>query len=561
MKKDQELLLAVEDIDSEGAVFNRRRLEDEDQSPLIGDDSSLIDSDDTSLKSTPLDQLPWYRRPSVRTSNGQFWYAANESWKIFWLLTPFALSALAFGGVIVPKVNLILTLICNDYFRDNPPNDRGIIFTLDVEERCRIPEVQARVATFKLLMSLISGILAAVVAPKLGALSDRYGRTRMSVIVNTGMIINELITIVAATFSKQVSVWWILVGAIFDGGGGSFNASMALAHSYAADCTPYNKRNVVFGYFHGCLYTGIAAGPVIAGYIIKRTGKMIVMFYLASGCHMIFALMLLFIIPESVPKSRQLAAREKHREAQSNQPTLALFAKLRALNILEPLKILYGPDAPPAVRRNLVLLASTDAIVFGLGMGASTVVLLYSNYVFGWQTWEQSKFTSIVNSCRVSCLLVILPTITHFYRKHQEKSKSRRVLPEPDTPHGTDNFELSVIRTAIFADAIGFLGYGAAPTGQLFTLSGAITSIGGTASPTMQAALTKHVPKENVGQLLGAMGLLHSLGRAIGPFVFTGIYAATVSVFPQAYFVVLAAFFGVAWIVSWFVKPGGEFSK
>jgi len=407
-------------------------------------------------------------------------------------------------------------------------------------------------------MSLISGTLAAVVAPKLGALSDRYGRTRMLVIVNTGMIINELITIVAATFPRSVSVWWILVGAIFDGAGGSFNAAMTLSHSYASDCTPYNKRNVVFGYFHGCLYTGIAAGPVIAGYVIKVTGDVITMFYLAAGCHLVFALMLLFVIPESVPASRQRVAREKHLETQTIRPSLPILSQLRVLNIFEPLKIVYGPDAPATVRRNLILLASTDTIVFGVGMGAQTVVLLYSNYVYGWDTWEQSKFTSIVNSCKVSYLLVAIPMITHWYRNRQAKSRPLQPLSDPDSPHGTDNFELAVIRVAIFADIVGFLGYGIAPTGDLFTLAGAIASIGGSASPTMQAALTKHVPKENVGQLLGAMGLLHALGRAIGPLVFTGIYAATVGVFPQAYFVVLAACFGLAWTVSWFVKPGGE---
>jgi hypothetical protein len=70
MNKDQELLLAVEDIDSEGAVINRRRLEEEEeQSPLIGEDSITLDGDNASLKSIPFDQLPWYRRPSVGTSH------------------------------------------------------------------------------------------------------------------------------------------------------------------------------------------------------------------------------------------------------------------------------------------------------------------------------------------------------------------------------------------------------------------------------------------------------------------------------------------------------------
>ena len=131
----------------------------------------------------------------------------------------------------------------------------------------------------------------------------------------------------------------------------------------------------------------------------------------------------------------------------------------------------------------------------------------------------------------MSYLLVVIPMITHWYRNRQARSRLPQPLPEPDSLHGTYNFELMVKRAAIFADIVGFLGYGIATTGDLFTLAGAITSIGGSASPTMQAALTKYVPKENVGQLLGAMGLLHALGRASGPLLFTGTYAATVGVF------------------------------
>jgi hypothetical protein len=74
----------------------------------------------------------------------------------------------------------------------------------------------------------------------------------------------------------------------------------------------------------------------------------------------------------------------------------------------------------------------------------------------------------------------------------------------------------------------------------------------------MQAALTKHVPKEKIGQLLGAMGLLHAVARVIGPIVFTGIYAATVGVFPKAYFLVLTTMFAFAFVVSWYIRPGGK---
>lgn len=264
---------------------------------------------------------------------------------------PFAFSALAFGGVIVPKVNLVLNLICHNYLKHQSLVDPDYIFSLDtVDDRCRIPEVQSRVSVFKLAMSAISGSLAAVVAPKLGELSDRYGRTPMIVWINTGMIIMEIITILAAQFPDTISVYWILVGAMFDGMGGSFIASMAISHSYAADCTPSSKRSVVFGYFHGCLFTGIALGPIIAGYIVKVTGDIISMFYLAAAVHICFILLLIFVIPESVPKLRQMTAREKHREDVSSQPSSTWHHQLRAFNLFEPLKILYGPGASSAVK-------------------------------------------------------------------------------------------------------------------------------------------------------------------------------------------------------------------
>jgi Major Facilitator Superfamily len=422
-------------------------------------------------------------------------------------------------------------------------------------DECRIPEVQQVVATFKLTMSILSGILAAIVAPKVGALSDRYGRTVMLAYVNGGQILHELITILAARFPVAVPYQWLIVGAVFDGLGGSFITAMAISHSYASDCTPSSNRNVIFGYFHGFLFTGIAVGPVLAGYIIKVTGDIISMFYLAFGVHITFFLMLVFIIPESVPRSRLHAAREKYRRdslRELDRPA-SWSQKLRPLNLLEPLKILTSPTSPPAIRRNLILLAATDTIVFGVGMGANVVILLYSNYVFGWDQWAQAKFTSIVNSCRVTYLLAVLPLVTKIYRSRRPPHPT----PPPGMLEGTDGFELTVIRVAIAADVAGFLSYSLSGTGLAFTLSGALASLGGIGSPTMQAALTKHVPKESVGQLLGAMGLLHAMARVVGPTLFMGIYAATVKVLPQAYFFILAGMFSIAFAVSWSVKAGG----
>jgi MFS family permease len=290
--------------------------------------------------------------------------------QVYWLLGPFVLAAVAFGGIIVPKVNLILSLICREYFADRQLADPDFAFLpIDFNEdnpQCRIPEVQARVSMFTLYGGLISGILSAIIAPKLGALSDRYGRKKILLITTSGVLLSEIITIFAANFPETFPVNVILVGYVFDGLSGSFIAAMALSHSYATDCTPPQKRNVVFGYFHGCLFTGVALGPLFAGYVVKWTGKIVSMFYVSLGCHIFFIFFLLFVIPESLSKSRQLLAREKHRiSVEAAGPAADWINQARSFNLFAPLKVLYptGPGTSPAVRRNLLLLAAVDTII------------------------------------------------------------------------------------------------------------------------------------------------------------------------------------------------------
>jgi len=143
--------------------------------------------------------------------------------------------------------------------------------------------------------------------------------------------------------------------------------------------------------------------------------------------------------------------------------------------------------------------------------------------------------------------MVLLPIATRLVRGSNGTSKQRNT--------GSDQFDLYVIRVAVLFDMAGFLGYTLARTGSAFILSGALASAGGIGSPTLGSALTKHVPPERTGQLLGAVGLLHALGRIIGPVIFNAIYYATVDKFRQTVFICLTTTFGLAFICSLFIRP------
>ncbi|KAK7514702.1 tetracycline-efflux transporter-like protein [Phyllosticta citriasiana] len=529
-------------VSSVGGFHSRTGTEDE-RAPLL----PKVDDDDRPPPYSEFAALPWYRRPSV-----------------YWMLPMFFITALANAGIIVPKMNLIISLICRRYFADEAISNPILAnLPLDVgtgNPECHSAEVSAQVAQFTLYGNLMSGILCAITSPKLGALSDRYGRLRIIVITSTGMLIGDAIILCAANFPDKFPVNWILAAYAVEGLCGSFIAAMAIAHSYATDCIPVDRRSTVFGYFHGALFTGIALGPIVSAYLIKAMGSIVSIFYISIGVHIAFILFTGLFVPESLTKARQAAAREKHAlERAAIPPSSDWINQIRNFNLFEPLKVLFpkGRGTSPALRRNLLLLAAVDTTVFGVHMGAVYVTIIYTSHMFNWSNFETSRLVSISNGSRVFFLLIVLPLINRVFRGRATRGDQDglgRTNNRP--PAGADAVDLGIIRVSIFFDTLGYLGYTLSRSSNLFLISSAVAAAGGIGSPTLQSSLTKHVPPDRTGQLLGAIGLLHALARVVAPTVFNAIYAATVASFAQAVWIALTAVFAVAWAASFFVRQG-----
>lgn len=462
----------------------------------------------------------------------------------------------------MPKLNLVLALICKDYLAEKARQDPTYILVpvlLDVDNpQCRIPEVQSLASQFMLYMTVITGILSAIMSPKLGAWSDRYGRTRFLALSSAGLFLSEIVTILAASFPDHVNYRWLFAGAVFDGMFGSFTASMSTTFAYASDCTPASRRAVAFSYFHACLFSGIALGPLVAALLLKLTGNVVLLFYFVLGANIIFVAFILLVVPESLTQKRQKMARASF--AASKQPQFlnprTCVQSLRAL--FEPLSILWptesGSSAP--LRRNMALLAMVDTISFGVAMSAMTVIVYYVGFQFGWDSKQTSLFMSTTSTSRVTGLLVILPILNHFlFKKAKLGSRIEQHTSERHT--GSDVSELIIVRFALLIEVIGFGGYALASRGATFVLFGVVAALGGIASPTLQGALTKHVPPDRVGQLLGATGLLHALARVGGPAAANFVYAKTVKSVPQTIFYLLSASFGLAFLCSCFIQPNG----
>jgi hypothetical protein len=285
---------------------------------------------------------------------------------------------------------------------------------------------------------------------------------------------------------------------------------------------------------------------------MKATGSIMIVFYVALGCHVFFIIFLLLAIPESVSEERQQHAREKYRIRMLASRNETWLRRAKNYNFFQPLSILWprGEGSSTKLRKNLFLLAAIDTTMFGVAMGTLQVILIYCEFKFGWDAIKSSMFLSAVNMCRVTALVVGLPLLTRWVRGPVEK--------QPSGQRGADSLDINIVRFAILFDLLGYIGYATVQTGGLMILAGMIAALGGIGSPTLQSALTKHIPSDRTGQMLGASGLLHALARVVAPTIFNLIYSQTVGIFPQTVFVCLASVFVVAAIMSWFLKPNGR---
>ncbi|KAF3480732.1 uncharacterized protein GIQ15_06079 [Arthroderma uncinatum] len=496
---------------------------------------TLLSHEPAGADGTDFSYLPWWKRPSV-----------------LWLLPPLLPFTLAFGGVAVPKINLMLTLICQEYLSDRAAKDPTFTYLPVIfggeNPQCRTPEVHALVSRFQLVMNLVAGVLSAVVSPKLGLLSDGYGRTRIIGLCTLGTLLGEVVTAIVATFPNYFSVNFLLLGAFFDGMFGSVTAAVALTQSYAADCTPASKRNVSFGYFHGVLFIGIALGPLAAGYLIKATGDVRLVFYAVVACQVIMPIFITLITPESLTKERQKRNRVE-RDIKPLDMNKLRLQDFNPLNLLKPLSVLFpltdksitqgasGKSRVKLLQRNLIILAAIDTALFGVTMGTMGTLILYVEYMFGWGNIESSLYVSVSSTVRVIVLLAILPLLTHWLR-----NRRRNTAREGHKNSGSDMLDIGIIRGSILFELLGYVGFCLVRTGPLMMLCGVIIAMSAMASPTINSTLTKHLPPDRTGQLLGAIGLLHALARVVAPTILGFVYSWTVGTMPQAVWIGLAVY-------------------
>lgn len=132
------------------------------------------------------------------------------------------------------------------------------------------------------------------------------------------------------------------------------------------------------------MYTGVAAGPVLGGLLIRSTGNILSVFYFASILHGVYAILVLFILPESLTRARARGARLRRRQEEANQasggraldPFKTIARLLRPLIVLLPDKSSANALKQGSKDWNLFLIAIAYGLFTSVMVSVATTIYL-----------------------------------------------------------------------------------------------------------------------------------------------------------------------------------------
>jgi DHA1 family tetracycline resistance protein-like MFS transporter len=326
------------------------------------------------------------------------------------------------------------------------------------------------------------GLMQFIFMPMLGAISDRVGRRPVLLYSLAGMGLNFLTTAWAPNLAC------LFIGRII---GGASSANMSVASAYASDITTHENRAKSFGKIGAAFGLGFIAGPMLGG--ILGGIDLHLPFYVAAALSAVNFIYGYFYVPESLPMT------------QRREFKLVRVNPLSALSRLVKRKEIRG----------LV-------IVFALATCAQMMLhstwVLYTHFRFNWTPTQNGMALFCVG---VASVVVQAGLLGKFIKLFGE-------------------VKLSLLGLA--SGCITYTLYGLATQGWMMYVFILCNLLAFGAMPALQGIISKAVPSNEQGELMGALQSVSSVGIIVMPLA-GGFLLAEVSHLPPSDWRIGATFF------------------
>lgn len=304
-----------------------------------------------------------------------------------------------------------------------------------------------------------------VCAPILGNLSDQYGRRPVLLLSLLGFGIDYILLSLAPT------IWWLFIGRVVSG---IFGASFTTASAYIADISSPEDRAKNFGMIGAAFGIGFIIGPGIGG-LLGEFGPR-VPFIAAAVLSLMNVLYGYFVLPES------LAADHRRKFSWRRANPLGSLIQLKKYK--------------------------------GVGGLIVALVFLYTGGHAVQSTWT---FFNIEKFQWSNSLLGISLTVIGLLIALVQGGLIRFTSPWLG--------DVKSIYVGLLFYASGLFLFSFATQGWMMFAFLIPYSLGGIAGPALQSTISGNVPKNEQGELQGALTSLMSATSIVGPLLMTNLFA------------------------------------
>jgi DHA1 family tetracycline resistance protein-like MFS transporter len=314
-------------------------------------------------------------------------------------------------------------------------------------------------------LMFIYSIMQFVFSPILGGLSDQYGRRPILLGSLVGFGLDYIFTAFAS------SIGWLFVARII---AGIFGASFTTAGAYIADVSPPEKRAQNFGLIGAAFGLGFILGPMIGGLLGQYGAR--VPFFVSAGLSLLNCVYGYFVLPESLkPENRR-------------QFDWKRANPVGALRHLRKYPVILGLVIPLA-------------LIYIAGYSTQSTWTYFTMEKFGWnEKWVGYSLAF------VGLMAAIV-----------QGGLTRTLIPKLGNTKS--------IYWGLSLYALSFLLYAFANQGWMMFAITITASLGGIATPALQAIMANQVPANEQGELRGALTSLMSLTAVIGPVIMTSLFS------------------------------------
>ncbi len=344
-------------------------------------------------------------------------------------------------------------------------------------------------------------MLQLIAGPILGRLSDRLGRRPVLIFSQAGTALSFVIL----AFSK--TYWVMLLARMLDGASGG---NFLVAQAYIADVTKPEDRARSLGMLGAAFGLGFVIGPLLSGLMLSESlpigadWRVRLPFLVAAGFSTIAWLLVLFRLPESLPK-----------DLNERRPA-------RTAGLSELVRTLSKPKI-----RGLVALSTTAVLAFS---AVESTFSLFLKDRFGWSAQQASfGFTYLGLMFAIVQGGLIRPLVKRF----------------------------GEVRLTLFGLGFASLGYASiALSRDWYWLLPAIFILAlgqGLASPSLQGLISRATPQDEQGGVFGTLSSAQTLARMVNYLLASFLLSRFGSATPlwEACVFALMALLGAFGVLGW----------